>query len=250
MSEDEQKTHFGYEEVSLTDKTKKVAEVFNSVADKYDVMNDLMSFGIHRLWKRFAIELAGLSQGQNVLDVASGTGDLTARMARLIGKTGSIVASDINPSMLRHAKQRLIDSGYVGNIHYVLANAENLPFCDNFFDRIIIGFGLRNVTQKTLALQSMYRVLKPGGRLIVLEFSHTTVPLLKSLYDMYSFTLLPTLGRLIAGDSESYRYLAESIRMHPDQISLQHMLQSAGFENCDYHNMSGGIVAVHRGYKS
>lgn len=249
-SNQEEKTHFGFKTVTLEEKTKKVSEVFNSVATKYDLMNDVMSLGIHRLWKRFAIELAGISRGQKVLDIASGTGDLATRIVPLLGKDGAMFVSDINENMLSIAKRRLIDKGMVGNVHYLIANAEALPFEENLFDRIVIGFGLRNVSQKDVALKSMYRVLKPGGRLIVLEFSQPQVSFLKQVYDHYSFSVLPKLGQILVGDSESYRYLAESIRMHPNQETLKNMLQSVGFHNCDYHNLTGGIVAVHRGFKS
>lgn len=242
-------THFGYQTVAIEDKVRKVAEVFDSVATKYDVMNDLMSLGIHRLWKRFAVSIAGLRNGDCVLDLAGGTGDLTQRMLPLIGVRGRIVLSDINASMLSEGRKRLIDTGQVGMVGYVQADAEQLPFPDHSFNCITISFGLRNVTRKEVALQSMYRVLKPGGRLIILEFSHPVAPGFKPMYDMYSFNVLPVLGQLVAGDAESYRYLAESIRMHPDQETLLQMMQAAGFERCQYFNLSAGIVAVHRGYK-
>jgi demethylmenaquinone methyltransferase/2-methoxy-6-polyprenyl-1,4-benzoquinol methylase len=244
-----QKTHFGFTEVDITEKAGRVANVFHSVAEKYDVMNDLMSLGVHRLWKKFAIDLLGVHRGQTVLDIAGGTGDLSAAISQKIGPTGKIILSDINSSMLSVGRDRMIDKGIVGNIDYALANAEILPFADNTFDRIIIGFGLRNVTDKDAALRSMFRVLKPGGRALVLEFSKPVLPGLKPIYDAYSFKILPWLGKTILNDADSYRYLAESIRMHPDQNTLKNMMQSAGFEKCDFHNLSGGIVAVHRGFK-
>ena len=242
-------THFGFQQVDWDDKARRVGAVFDSVANKYDVMNDVMSFGIHRLWKRYAIELSGVRKGQRVLDLAGGTGDLAARLSRLVGPTGEVVLADINASMLAEGRARLLDKGIAGNLRFVQANAERLPFPDNHFDCITIAFGLRNVTDKDSALRSMYRVLKPGGRLLVLEFSKPTHPGLGPLYDAYSFKLLPFMGKLIANDAESYRYLAESIRMHPDQDSLRAMMEAAGFEDCTYHNLSGGIVALHRGYK-
>ena len=242
-------THFGFQQVDWDDKARRVGAVFDSVANKYDVMNDVMSFGIHRLWKRYAIELSGVRKGQRVLDLAGGTGDLAARLSRLVGPTGEVVLADINASMLAEGRGRLLDKGIAGNLRFVQANAERLPFPDNHFDCITIAFGLRNVTDKDAALSSMYRVLKPGGRLLVLEFSKPTLPGLGPLYDAYSFKLLPFMGKLIANDAESYRYLAESIRMHPDQDSLRAMMETAGFEDCSYHNLSGGIVALHRGYK-
>lgn len=245
----EDSTHFGYQKVKVEEKAKKVAEVFHSVADQYDVMNDLMSFGVHRLWKRYTIELSGVRSGQTVLDIAGGTGDLTAKFASLVGHEGQVILSDINASMLNNGRSRLIDKGILGNVEYVQADAQHLPFPDNSFDCITIAFGLRNVTDKDLALRSMYRVLKPGGRLLVLEFSKPVMPGLKSLYDLYSFKVLPLMGKLVANDEASYRYLAESIRMHPDQATLKEMMSDAGFEQCDYHNLTGGIVALHRGFK-
>jgi demethylmenaquinone methyltransferase/2-methoxy-6-polyprenyl-1,4-benzoquinol methylase len=241
-------TDFGYRQVPVDEKTSHVGAVFDSVASRYDLMNDLMSLGIHRLWKRFTIDLAAVRPGQQVLDVAGGTGDLAAAFSRLVGERGQVVLADINANMLNVGRNRLLDRG-VAQVRYVQANAERLPFADNCFDVITIAFGLRNVTDKDAALRSMYRVLKPGGRLLVLEFSKVTVPGLKSIYDLYSFGLLPKIGQWIAKDADSYRYLAESIRMHPDQATLLGMMQVAGFERCDYHNLSGGIVAVHRGYK-
>ena len=241
-------THFGFQDVPVQEKARHVREVFDSVADDYDLMNDLMSFGIHRLWKRFAIKMAGLRPGQQVLDLASGTGDLARLMAPEVGDSGHVVLSDINAAMLANGRSQLIDKGVTGNVSFVLANAEQLPFPDNHFDLVTIAFGLRNVTDKQRALDSMFRTLRPGGRLLVLEFSKPASAL-KPVYDFYSFKVLPQLGRLIAKDENSYRYLAESIRMHPDQKTLQGMMQQAGFEDCDYHNLSGGIVAIHRGYK-
>lgn len=242
-------THFGYQTVRREDKQQKVAEVFHSVASKYDLMNDLMSFGIHRLWKRFAIGLSGVRRGQHVLDIAGGTGDLAKAFSREVGATGKVVLSDINESMLAVGRDRLIDAG-CSNVECILANAETLePFADNSFDLVTISFGLRNVTDKDAALRSMYRVLKPGGRLLILEFSKPVFEPLSKLYDMYSFTALPLMGKLVANDSESYRYLAESIRMHPDQRTLRQMMEAAGFTGCDYHNLTGGIVALHRGFK-
>lgn len=250
MSEQSQNTtHFGYQQVPVGEKAGKVREVFDSVADKYDVMNDVMSMGVHRLWKKYTIEMTGLRPGDKALDLASGTGDLAAQLARRVGPKGEVVSSDINYAMLGRGRARLADKGVVGNINFALANAESLPFADNYFDCVTIAFGLRNVTDKDKALASIYRVLKPGGRLLVLEFSKPVAPGLKPVYDTYSFKLLPVMGKLIADDEESYRYLAESIRMHPDQETLKAMMGAAGFERCDYHNLTGGIVALHRGYK-
>jgi demethylmenaquinone methyltransferase / 2-methoxy-6-polyprenyl-1,4-benzoquinol methylase len=243
------RTDFGFEKVAWADKARRVRSVFASVAGKYDVMNDLMSLGVHRLWKRFALSLTGLKAGQRALDVAGGTGDLTAGMLRQVGRTGRVVLSDINPHMLGVGRDRLIDAGFAGNVEYLVADAERLPFEDNTFDCLTIGFGLRNVTDKAAALRSMHRVLKPGGQLLVLEFSTPVAPGLKPLYDAYSFNVLPRLGQVIAGDAASYRYLAESIRMHPNQETLLGMLRAAGFEQARYHNLSGGIVALHRGFK-
>lgn len=245
---DSQKTHFGYQQVPFEEKARKVADVFHSVADKYDVMNDLMSFGIHRLWKRYTIELSGVKKGQRVLDIAGGTGDLAARFARIVGTEGEVVLSDINDSMLKNGRVRLVDKGIIGNTRFVQADAQQLPFPDNYFDCISIAFGLRNVTDKDKALESMFRVLKPGGRALILEFSKPASPV-KPFYDFYSFKILPMLGKLVAQDEDSYRYLAESIRMHPDQETLKGMMSNAGFEHCDYYNLSAGIVALHRGYK-
>lgn len=242
-------THFGYQEVPRNEKARRVADVFDSVAERYDIMNDLMSLGVHRLWKRFTVELAAVRPGQRVLDLAGGSGDLAARFAPLVGAAGEVVLADINPHMLEQGRRRLTDRGIIGNVRFAQVNAECLPFPDNSFDCITIAFGLRNVTDKDAALRSMFRVLKPGGRALVLEFSKPVAPGLGPLYDLYSFKVLPLLGRFVARDEASYRYLAESIRMHPDQETLMIMMQQAGFERCDYHNLSGGIVALHRGYK-
>src|SRR5580765_287000 len=248
MAEQRPTTDFGFERVPLAEKARRVRDVFDSVAEHYDLMNDLMSAGTHRLWKRFTLALANLRPGQRALDVAGGSGDLAAGMARQVGSRGLVVLSDINAAMLARGRDRLIDEGFVDSVAYVQADAERLPFPDSTFDCITIGFGLRNVTDKNAALASMRRALKPGGQLLVLEFSRPA-PALKPLYDAYSFRVLPLLGRWVAGDEASYRYLAESIRMHPDQETLLRMLQEAGLEGCRYHNLSGGIVAVHRGYK-
>jgi demethylmenaquinone methyltransferase/2-methoxy-6-polyprenyl-1,4-benzoquinol methylase len=242
-------TDFGYEQVNTAEKAAKVADVFHSVAAKYDIMNDLMSFGVHRLWKRFAIDCSGVRPGQKVLDLAGGTGDLTAKFSRIVGEKGQVILADINDSMLKVGRDKLRDLGVVSNVEYVQANAQALPFPENTFDLITIAFGLRNVTDKDEALRSMYRVLKPGGRLLVLEFSKPSNELLSKAYDMYSFNLLPTMGKMVANDSESYKYLAESIRMHPDQETLKGMMDTAGFEQTQYYNLTGGIVALHRGYK-
>ncbi len=241
-------TDFGFERVPWDEKQSRVRGVFDSVAHNYDLMNDLMSGGAHRLWKEFTLSLANLHPGQRALDVAGGTGDLTAGLAKQVGKTGVVILSDINAAMLGEGRDRMLDAGVVGNVSCVLANAEKLPFKDSSFDCVTIGFGLRNVTDKRAALVEMRRVLKPGGQVLVLEFSRP-VPLLKPLYDLYSFRVLPLLGKLVAKDEESYRYLAESIRMHPDQETLLGLLRDAGLEDCRYHNLSGGIVAVHRGYR-
>jgi demethylmenaquinone methyltransferase/2-methoxy-6-polyprenyl-1,4-benzoquinol methylase len=249
MSESSNTTHFGYKDVPTDDKVKMVRGVFDSVAIKYDLMNDLMSFGIHRIWKRITIQLSGVREGSQVLDLAGGTGDLTRLFSRKVGKSGNIILSDINNAMLSVGRDRLTDEGIVENVRYVQANAEALPFADNSFDCITIAFGLRNVTDKAAALKSMYRVLKPGGRLLVLEFSQPQGALVKKTYDFYSFSLLPKLGKLFAGDADSYQYLAESIRMHPDQETLKTMVEEAGFDRCEYFNLTQGVVALHRGFK-
>ncbi|WP_423188068.1 bifunctional demethylmenaquinone methyltransferase/2-methoxy-6-polyprenyl-1,4-benzoquinol methylase UbiE [Alishewanella sp. d11] len=242
-------THFGFKSVPAEQKVAMVADVFHSVAAKYDIMNDVMSMGIHRLWKRFTIDCSGVRPGQQVLDLAGGTGDITALFSKRVGPSGKVVLADINESMLNVGRDKLRDLGLINNIEFVQANAEALPFADNSFDIISIGFGLRNVTDKDAALRSMFRVLKPGGRLLVLEFSKPTHDWLSKAYDLYSFRLLPFMGQLIANDKESYQYLAESIRMHPDQETLKDMMVTAGFAEVSYHNLTGGIVALHRGYK-
>ncbi len=246
---DNNTTHFGYEQVPISEKASKVASVFHSVANRYDLMNDLMSGGIHRLWKKMTIESSGVQTGHKVLDIAGGTGDLASQFVKKVGAKGQVILADINYSMLKVGRNKLLDNGISNDICYVQADAMNLPFADNHFNCITIAFGLRNVTDKFQALQSMLRVLKPGGRLLILEFSKPIIPLLSKAYDVYSFNVLPQLGQLIAGDADSYRYLAESIRMHPEQDTLLEMTQNAGFERCDYHNMSAGIVALHRGFK-
>jgi demethylmenaquinone methyltransferase/2-methoxy-6-polyprenyl-1,4-benzoquinol methylase len=240
---------FGFEKVPHDEKVQRVGAVFDSVASRYDLMNDLMSLGIHRVWKRFTLQACAVAEGQQVLDVAGGSGDLALAHSRNVGRDGRVVLSDINASMLEVGRDKLTDAGAVGNVACVQANAETLPFADASFDCVTIAFGLRNVTDKQAALASMARVLKPGGRLVVLEFSHPSVPLLKPLYDIYSFSVLPVLGKLVAGDADSYQYLAESIRMHPDQPTLVGMMEDAGLERCEYFDLSGGIVAVHRGFR-
>ena len=249
MSKSNRSADFGFEQVDWSEKARRVRGVFESVAGKYDVMNDLMSFGAHRLWKKFALSLTGLRPGQSALDVAGGTGDLAAGLARQVGKQGRVVLSDVNSAMLERGRDRLLDRGLVGNVHCVVADAERLPFADDTFDCVTIAFGLRNVTDKPAALAAMRRVLKPGGQLLVLEFSKPTAPGLAPLYDLYSFKVLPLMGRIVAHDAASYRYLAESIRMHPDQETLLEMMRTAGLSLARYHNLSGGIVALHRGYK-
>ncbi|HLZ97675.1 MAG TPA: bifunctional demethylmenaquinone methyltransferase/2-methoxy-6-polyprenyl-1,4-benzoquinol methylase UbiE [Steroidobacteraceae bacterium] len=249
MSNSDRRVDFGFEKVAWAEKAQRVRSVFASVAPKYDIMNDLMSFGVHRLWKHFTLSLTGLKRGQRALDVAGGTGDLALGLLRQVGKEGRVVLSDINPNMLERGRDRLLDAGWVGNVECLVADAERLPFDDDSFDCVTIGFGLRNVTDQGAALRSMLRVLKPGGQLLILEFSRPVAPGLKPLYDAYSFNVLPLLGRFVAGDEASYRYLAESIRMHPDQETLAGMLRTAGYAQVRYHNLSGGIVALHRGYK-
>ena len=239
-------THFGFETVAEEEKAKRVAGVFTSVAGKYDVMNDLMSAGLHRIWKRFAVNVSGVREGQRVLDVAGGSADLSRLFLKKVGGKGQVVLTDINNAMLRVGRDRLLDEGYATPV--TQCDAEHLPFPDDYFDCVSIAFGLRNVTHKELALREMQRVLKPGGRLIVLEFSKVAKPLEK-IYDLYSFKLLPRIGQLIANDADSYRYLAESIRMHPGQDELKKMIEDAGLEKVEYFNLTGGVVAVHRGYK-
>ena len=246
---DERSTDFGFQRVSLGDKARRVRGVFDSVADRYDLMNDLMSAGTHRLWKRFTLALANLRPGQRALDVAGGSGDLAAGLARQVGASGLVVLTDINAAMLARGRDRLIDAGMAANVACVQCDAERLPFAEGEFDCVTIGFGLRNVTDKAAALASMRRALKVGGQLLVLEFSKPTHPALVSAYDAYSFRVLPLLGRVVAGDEASYRYLAESIRRHPDQQQLLALMQAAGLEECRYHNLTGGIVAVHRGWR-
>ncbi|GGI91545.1 ubiquinone/menaquinone biosynthesis C-methyltransferase UbiE [Shewanella hanedai] len=242
-------THFGYKTVESDQKADLVADVFHSVAAKYDIMNDVMSFGIHRMWKRFTIESAGARPGMKVLDLAGGTGDLTAKFSHLVGDRGQVTLADINDSMLKVGREKLRNKGIVGNVNYVQANAEALPFPDNHFDIITIAFGLRNVTDKDAAISSMLRVLKPGGKLLILEFSKPQHDIMRKVYDLYSFKILPKMGSLITQDADSYEYLAESIRMHPDQETLKGMMVDAGFEQVEYTNMTDGIVALHKGYK-
>lgn len=246
----EKTTDFGYQKVPTSEKAGMVAGVFHSVAAKYDLMNDLMSGGIHRVWKFFTIEKSGARAGHQILDIAGGTGDLSANFSKIVGDTGRVVLADINDSMLKVGRDKLIDRGRSNNVEYVQADAQHLPFPDNTFDCITIAFGLRNVTDKDLALRSMLRVLKPGGRLLVLEFSKPVSPALAKIYDTYSFSILPKMGELVAGDAESYAYLAESIRMHPDQETLKSMMDDAGFIKTEYTNMTGGVVALHRGFKA
>jgi demethylmenaquinone methyltransferase / 2-methoxy-6-polyprenyl-1,4-benzoquinol methylase len=242
----EQTTHFGFEEVPESDKARRVRGVFSSVATKYDVMNDLMSMGMHRLWKAFTVELAGVRRGERVLDVAGGTADLSLAFAKRAGSSGEVWLTDINHAMLGVGRDRTVDKGFM--LPVAQCDAEKLPFPDNYFDLVTVAFGLRNMTHKDAALAEMRRVLKPGGRLIVLEFSHIWAPLSKA-YDVYSFKVLPWMGKRVANDSDSYRYLAESIRMHPDQETLKDMMKSVGLERVEYFNLAAGAVALHRGYK-
>ncbi len=248
-SGDSEKAHFGFRDVDAEDKAGLVSAVFSSVASKYDIMNDAMSFGAHRLWKRFAASQSGLRPGGQVLDVAGGSGDLARHFASQVGKTGKVVLTDINADMLEQGKIKMVDAGLVGNIEYAVADAETLEFESDRFDCVSISFGLRNVTRKERALESMYRVLKPGGRILVLEFSKPVTPTLKKIYDFYSFNAIPKIGKLIANDEHSYQYLVESIRKHPDQETLKQMMLIAGCDEVKYHNLSGGIVALHIGYK-
>lgn len=248
MSQDKT-THFGYQDVPWDDKEKRVKQVFDSVAEQYDLMNDLMSFGIHRLWKQISLIISGVKADSHILDLASGSGDLALGFRQKIGPKGLVILSDINEKMLNIGRNRMIDKGFLNNVQYVTANAESLPFKKNNFDIVSIGFGLRNVTNKPKALQSMAEVIKPGGKLMVLEFSKPKNQVLKAIYDQYSFSVLPSLGKWFADDEKSYRYLAESIRMHPGQDELKTMILDAGFDECHYHNLTGGIVALHTAYK-
>ena len=241
-------THFGYETVATEEKADKVRGVFDSVATRYDIMNDLMSAGLHRVWKRYTIDQAGVRQGDLVLDLAGGTGDLARAFASKVGPEGHVVLADINAAMLRQGRSRLVDAGVAGNVSITQVDAQNLPFADDTFDCITIAFGLRNVTDKDAALRSMLRTLKPGGKAMILEFSAPN-RMIKPAYDLYSFKVLPTLGKLVADDADSYQYLAESIRMHPDQETLKAMMEDVGFERCRYHNLAAGIVALHIGYR-
>ena len=246
--ENNKTTSFGFKTVSKEEKTEKVKEVFDSVATNYDLMNDLMSMGIHRLWKRFMLSQTGLKMGMKALDVAGGTGDIAALLREQVGESGLVVMTDINPSMLKEGRSRLLDRGKLKNIQVIQCDAEQLPFDEDQFDCVTIAFGLRNVTVKENALKSMFRVLKPGGKLLILEFSKPN-EMLSPVYDIYSFNILPTLGEWVANDRESYQYLAESIRVHPDQEQLEQMILSAGFDRAEYRNLTGGIAALHIGYK-
>ena len=246
--ENSDKTHFGYKTVAADDKADMVRGVFDSVASRYDIMNDLMSAGMHRLWKRYTIDQAAVRPGHTVLDLAGGTGDLAREFSRKVGKEGHVILADINAAMLKQGRSRLIDAGISGNVTIAQVDAQNLPFADSTFDCITMAFGLRNVTNKDAALASMFRVLKPGGKAMILEFSEPNKAI-KPAYDVYSFKVLPTLGKLVADDPESYQYLAESIRMHPNQETLKSMMETVGFERCRFHNMAAGIVALHIGYR-
>lgn len=245
----EKKTHFGYQQVPTSQKKELVKNVFDTVTEQYDIMNDAMSFGIHRLWKEFVVRTAHLQDGQTILDLAAGTGDLSALIHKRLNGRCTLLSSDINQSMLSRGRDRLLDKGCYENIHFVQANAEYLPFPDNTFDRVFMGFGLRNVTDKTKALENIYRCLKPGGQCLVLEFSKCTDPFVNKFYDIYSFKILPKLGSLIAKDKNPYQYLAESIRMHENQHDLQALFYQAGFQECRFQNLTFGIVAIHKGYK-
>lgn len=245
----ENTTHFGYEQVPIAEKEQRVGQVFRSVAKRYDIMNDIMSLGSHRLVKRFTIELSALRKGHKVLDLAGGTGDFSIRFSPLVGETGQVILADINEAMLQVGRDRIIDRGLSNNINFAHVNAEHLPFADNSFDCICIAYGLRNVTNKDAALASMQRVLKPGGRVLVLEFSKPNNDLVSKAYDAYS-KFWPVAGKLVTGDSDSYRYLVESIRMHPDQESLLQMMKNAGLVDCEYHNVMGGVCAIHIGFKA
>ena len=247
---DDEVTDFGFERVPRSYKATRVRAVFDSVVERYDVMNDLMSFGMHRWWKRFTVFLSGLEEGANVLDLAAGTGDLAALAAARVGVAGTVTVADINRAMLCEGRRRMTDQGYVSGVRYVQLDAESLPFPDRSFDCVTIGFGLRNVTDKQRALREMHRVLRPGAQVLVLEFSQLRAPVLEPLYDAYSFRVLPVLGQRIANDADSYRYLAQSIRMHPNQETLAQMMSQAGFEQCEWFNLSFGVVALHRGYRT
>lgn len=242
-------THFGYQTIDADKKANKVAEVFTSVASNYDIMNDVMSFGMHRLWKKFTIDQAKIKPGQQILDLASGTGDLAAKFAKQVGKQGRVVVSDINEAMLNEGRKKLLDQGIIGNVDYKIVDAEHIPFDDNSFDLVTMAFGLRNVTHKDQALKEMYRVLKPGGKVMILEFSTPPSKTFAKIYDKYSFKFIPKMGKYIANDEASYQYLVESIRMHPDQETLKQMMSDASFEDCEYRNFTGGVVALHWGFK-
>lgn len=242
-------TDFGYQQVPIREKARLVGAIFDSVANRYDLLNDVMSFGMHRLWRRFAVSLSAVGPGQRVLDLAGGTGELTARLARLVGPEGQVVLAEINDTMLRLGRRRLTAQGLDSRVDYARADAESLPFADGFYDCVTIAFGLRNVTDQDAVLAAMYKVLRPGGTVIILEFSHPVVWGFQPFYDLYCFHVMPIIGRLVAGNGGGYRYLAESIRVHPDQETLKGMMEAAGFERCQYFNLSGGIVAVHRGFK-
>lgn len=249
MSETQNKTHFGFQEVDENDKQGMVKGVFREVASNYDVMNDAMSMGVHRAWKWFAVAQSGVQAGDHVLDLAAGSGDLSLKFAKKVSDEGHVVVTDINEAMLEEGRKRLTNEGIAGNVSYCLVNAENLPFEDNSFDCISISFGLRNVTHKETALASMQRCLKPGGRVIILEFSQPTNETFRKLYDAYSFNVIPKLGEMISNDRDSYQYLVESIRKHPPQEELKQMMLDAGFDRVRYHNLTGGVVALHIAYK-
>jgi len=249
MSETQNKTHFGFQEVAENDKQGMVKGVFRAVASNYDVMNDAMSMGVHRAWKWFAVAQSGVQAGDRVLDLAAGSGDLSLKFADKVGDEGQVIVTDINEAMLEEGRKRLTDAGVAGNVNYCLVNAESLPFEDNRFDCISISFGLRNVTRKEVALASMQRCLKPGGRVIILEFSQPTNETFRKVYDAYSFNVIPKLGEMISNDRDSYQYLVESIRKHPPQEELKQMMLDVGFDRVRYHNLTGGVVALHIGYK-
>lgn len=249
MSDSAKTTHFGFQSVPWDEKQARVGAVFQSVAGRYDLMNDLMSLGIHRLWKKFTVELSRVHAGHTVLDLAGGSGDLTRLLSQKVGARGHVILADINAAMLDLGRDRLLDRGLYENLSFTQANAETLPLADNSVHCITMAFGLRNVTDKSKALRSMFRVCKPGGKLLILEFSKPILPGIQPFYDWYSFNLLPNIGKLVAKDTDSYRYLAESIRMHPSQETLKSMIEEAGFEDCRYYNLTGGIVALHTAYK-